>query len=721
MTSSSSSSSSPLSKLANTSLPPLSQNKGKLQDLKAYSKNGLNDTQRQEDTQLHAVAEKQKNTNSTNLEEATITSASSKTTLISPVIDADAINKNTKTHNSSSLLSSPERGRGSYVHDHSAPAPPSFQQGITTKENSATSSRRNSITSKRPSVFKNAFKKLFNGSSNDLSNLSTDSNTPKIPKARAVEDPISVIPSNRNQTKPSYSRTNSNKDFKSVSLSNMFHNAHEDKQKTSTSSGKPAKNKFQWGRKSSDLKKKLSMETISPFANKNNSNSIKISGPQDFQKISADTQLELENGTKSAKDKNGANQNISLLRPKSVFEELKVELDDDDMFADLLPSFGELDIDARSFELGDDKEKGNSTIVTQDKSESPKPELRRTISQETLEERPKPLEEKKNDNSNGDIDSLTDLDPISFQLNMAKSRGGSNEDVNTEYDLGTDLDYLSSVIGLGETEFFNTLETVKDTDRRKSIRIKSLEKKKSLSRTNTITSQGSASSSIITSKTTASTVRSFELEETSYDNSHYNKSHELGGDEQVKKGPSSPELPQVGQLEVVTTNILKTPHQVQTSKGCLKSNYVDPNNPYNYHAHRSPYITNMQYDPNSSNNFKTSSSAASTASSSVPLSPFQSTASLSSSVYPTTEGSTKNNKLPDLPMKKSVSFSSRIYLNETHSSYDYDRFNLSLKRTYHMLNTNPNIVKDIRIELNNYKKTMPIHDLSRRNTHFFMT
>ncbi|GMF58996.1 unnamed protein product [[Candida] boidinii] len=143
MTSSSSSSSSPLSKLANTSLPPLSQNKGKLQDLKAYSKNGLNDTQRQEDTQLHAVAEKQKNTNSTNLEEATITSASSKTTLISPVIDADAINKNTKTHNSSSLLSSPERGRGSYVHDHSAPAPPSFQQGITTKENSATSSRSN--------------------------------------------------------------------------------------------------------------------------------------------------------------------------------------------------------------------------------------------------------------------------------------------------------------------------------------------------------------------------------------------------------------------------------------------------------------------------------------------------------------------------------------------------------------------------------------------------
>ncbi|GMF00250.1 unnamed protein product [[Candida] boidinii] len=129
----------------------------------------------------------------------------------------------------------------------------------------------------------------------------------------------------------------------------------------------------------------------------------------------------------------------------------------------------------------------------------------------------------------------------------------------------------------------------------------------------------------------------------------------------------------------------------------------------------------MQYDPNSSNNFKTSSSAASTASSSVPLSPSQSTASLSSSVYPTTEGSTKNNKLPDLPMKKSVSFSSRIYLNETHSSYDYDRFNLSLKRTYHMLNTNPNIVKDIRIELNNYKKTMPIHDLSRRNTHFFMT
>lgn len=721
MTSSSSSSSSPLGKLANNSLPPLSQNKGKLQDLKTYSKNSLKDTQIKEEIPLNAMAEKQKNTSAiTNLEESTITSASSKTTLISPLKDADANSKNTKTHNRSSLLTSPERGKIPHVHDYSEPTTPNFQQGTATKESSATSSRRNSITSRKPSVFKNAIKKLFNGSSTDLSNPTTDSNTLYTPKARTAGDRVSAMPSNRNETKPSNSRTNSNKDFKSASLSNMFQNAYEEKQKPSPL--KPAKTKFQWGRKSADLKKKLSMDTISPFANKNNSSiSIKISEPHDFQKISADTQSELEIGTKPGKDGNDANQEISLVRAKSLFEELKVDLDDNDMFADLLPSFGELDIDAHSFELGDDKEKGTGSIMGQKKLESPKPELRGSFSQETLKDTPRLFEENRKVNSIADIDSLAELNPVSFQLNLATPRDGSSEDVNTEYDLGTDLDYLSSVIGLGETEFFNTLETVKDADRRKSIRIKSLEKKKSLSRTNTIKSQGSSSSSIITSKTTASTVRSFELEETSYDNLHYNKGHELAGNAQMNKAPSSPEFPQSGQVEVITTNILRIPHKVESSKGCLKSSYVDPNSAYNYHAHRSPYVASTQYNPTSQHNFAASTNASSTASSSVPLSPSESNDSLSSSVYPTPEGSIKNSNLLDPPMKKSVSFSSKIYLNETHSGYDYDRFNLSLKRTYHMLNTNPSIVKDIRIELNNFKKTMPIHDLSRRNTHFFMT
>lgn len=68
---------------------------------------------------------------------------------------------------------------------------------------------------------------------------------------------------------------------------------------------------------------------------------------------------------------------------------------------------------------------------------------------------------------------------------------------------------------------------------------------------------------------------------------------------------------------------------------------------------------------------------------------------------------------------KRVTFSNKIFLDETFSPVDYDRFNIELKISYQSLAHDPLVIKEIRSEINDLKKTMEIHEYSRQYTHFF--
>ncbi|KAH3663321.1 hypothetical protein OGAPHI_005311 [Ogataea philodendri] len=87
--------------------------------------------------------------------------------------------------------------------------------------------------------------------------------------------------------------------------------------------------------------------------------------------------------------------------------------------------------------------------------------------------------------------SLEHLSMSSLSLNVDLSDdddksfvAGDDQDLDGG-DLETELDYISSIMGIGETYFFEDLDHQDKLIKRKSLRMKSLEKHKSLSRKNT--------------------------------------------------------------------------------------------------------------------------------------------------------------------------------------------------------------------------------------------
>ncbi|ODV86164.1 hypothetical protein CANARDRAFT_186670, partial [[Candida] arabinofermentans NRRL YB-2248] len=105
-----------------------------------------------------------------------------------------------------------------------------------------------------------------------------------------------------------------------------------------------------------------------------------------------------------------------------------------------------------------------------------------------------------------------------------------------------ELDYLSSIIGLGETSFFEDDSTSTNQEKltkRKSLRIKSLEKKKSLSRNNTINSNN--------------------------DSLADSQSRHLGSNSSKSKHSGEDEF------EIITSNSRWIPVNSKATKSCLKT------------------------------------------------------------------------------------------------------------------------------------------------------
>lgn len=65
--------------------------------------------------------------------------------------------------------------------------------------------------------------------------------------------------------------------------------------------------------------------------------------------------------------------------------------------------------------------------------------------------------------------------------------------------------------------------------------------------------------------------------------------------------------------------------------------------------------------------------------------------------------------------KKSVSFGNQIFINNTYPSQVYDRHSRSLSS----YNLSPQMIQQIRYEMNEFKRSMIVHEMSRSNTHYF--
>ncbi|ODQ77792.1 hypothetical protein BABINDRAFT_168754 [Babjeviella inositovora NRRL Y-12698] len=73
---------------------------------------------------------------------------------------------------------------------------------------------------------------------------------------------------------------------------------------------------------------------------------------------------------------------------------------------------------------------------------------------------------------------------------------------------------------------------------------------------------------------------------------------------------------------------------------------------------------------------------------------------------------------PEAIVSKGVTFSTRLVVSETYGAHFYDRINREMTVT--QLQDNPAAIREIKRELNEFKaKDMPVHDLSKNNTHFF--
>ncbi|QPG76006.1 hypothetical protein FOA43_003392 [Brettanomyces nanus] len=235
-------------------------------------------------------------------------------------------------------------------------------------------------------------------------------------------------------------------------------------------------------------------------------------------------------------------------------------------------------------------------------------------------------------------------------------------------DLGTDveLDYLSTIIGLGETSFFKSDnlnvggdESVKSADgtmisRRKSMRIKSMNKKRSLSYHSV---QGAKVQKEV--RDLSEVPRSFDSYYKHYKSRHFCND---GSDFEILT-EGKPKEPLVG---------------AKPLRSCL--------NPSSAHYKQS------QYDPRFNNGYISGRR----------LRPGR-------SMDPINRKKTR-----------SVKFSHKISLNETHAPGDYERYNIRMKQMYSFLATHPQKVRSIRHRLNDYKKyEMHVHELSKRYTHFF--
>lgn len=74
-----------------------------------------------------------------------------------------------------------------------------------------------------------------------------------------------------------------------------------------------------------------------------------------------------------------------------------------------------------------------------------------------------------------------------------------------------------------------------------------------------------------------------------------------------------------------------------------------------------------------------------------------------------------NSSINRSPSGKKVGFTNQIFVNSTYPSYLYNRHSRSLS-SYSL---SPQLIQQIRYELNDFKRSMTIHDSSRGNTHFF--
>ncbi|GME84384.1 unnamed protein product [Ambrosiozyma monospora] len=243
-------------------------------------------------------------------------------------------------------------------------------------------------------------------------------------------------------------------------------------------------------------------------------------------------------------------------------------------------------------------------------------------------------------------------------------------------------------------------------EKKKSIsRNGTIEKKKSLSRHSTLTTRTNNSDNQSVS-TKASKAMSFEVEEADYDLSYYYKHY--------KERHLSDDC---DEIQIITNKKTKKP--VKFSKGVVpKSSCLKPT---------CSHYDQREYDPRFSSS-TTSLNNTTSASSGCAASHHSSTGSgsgsdftstlISRSASPSSSQATSN--ASQSKSLKSVNFSNIIYLNDTFSQEDYNRYNQTLKQSYSYLHSHPIKVRDIRIELNTFKQyDMPVHELSRCNTHFF--
>lgn len=75
----------------------------------------------------------------------------------------------------------------------------------------------------------------------------------------------------------------------------------------------------------------------------------------------------------------------------------------------------------------------------------------------------------------------------------------------------------------------------------------------------------------------------------------------------------------------------------------------------------------------------------------------------------------KSKSLDRQPSTKKVGFTNRIYVNNTYPSYIYNRHSRSLS-SYSL---SPQLIRQIRHEMNDFKRSMIIHESSLGNTHYF--
>lgn len=75
----------------------------------------------------------------------------------------------------------------------------------------------------------------------------------------------------------------------------------------------------------------------------------------------------------------------------------------------------------------------------------------------------------------------------------------------------------------------------------------------------------------------------------------------------------------------------------------------------------------------------------------------------------------KKKSLEITPSTKKVGFTNQIFVNNTYPSYVYNRHSRSLS-SYSL---SPQLIHQIRHELNDFKRSMTVHEMSKGNTHYF--